>query len=310
MNETPPVPASPPAGPPRGRGRWTRWQFRHAEHPLVHLGLFLLTFATTTLAGAFFFSGSSTIGAGLLRGLRFSIPALLILGTHEMGHYFMCRRYGLAATRPYFLPAPTLFGTLGAVIRIKEPIRRKAVLLDVGAAGPLAGFAMTLPFLFYGVMHATPVRTPPTPETQVFGYPLAVRLAQDWTGTARYTSATVNEDPTFMAAWLGLFVTALNLLPIGQLDGGHVLRAVLGKRQPGVSFALFLLAVAAAFRGGYSWAIFAAIVAAVLGIAHPPVEDDDEPIGTGRLTIALVCLAVFLLCFTLVPLGELGGTSS
>lgn len=309
MDEPPtPAPVPPEQAPPRRR--WSGFRFRHAEHPLVHLGLLLLTLATTTTAGTLFFSGARTFAAGIPAGLRFSIPALMILGAHEMGHYGMCRYYGLAATRPYFLPAPTIFGTLGAVIRIKEPIRRKAVLLDVGAAGPLAGFLMTLPFLFYGVQHATPIHTPPTADTQVFGYPLAVRFAQDWTGMSRYTSATVHEDPTFMAAWLGLFVTALNLLPIGQLDGGHVLRAVLGKRQPPVSLGVFLLALAAALRGGYSWAIFALIVAAVVGIRHPPVEDDDEPIGTGRLTVALVCLALFLLCFTLVPLGELGPAST
>ncbi len=281
-------------------------QFRHAEHPLVHLGLLLLTFATTTLAAAFSFTTGSTLASRIPGALRFSIPAMLILGTHEMGHYWMCRRYGLAATKPYFLPAPTIFGTLGAVIRIKEPIRTKAVLLDVGAAGPLAGFLMTLPFLFYGVRHAIPIPTPPTADTMVFGYPYAVRLAQQWSGIAPFTSATVHEDPTFMAAWLGLFVTALNLLPIGQLDGGHVARAVLGKRQPAFSLVALVFALAAGLRGGYSWAIFAAIVAAVFGVRHPPVDDDDTPIGTGRLTIALVCLAVFLLCVTLVPLGELG----
>ncbi|MEP6769840.1 MAG: site-2 protease family protein [Acidobacteriota bacterium] len=306
MDETPAPPAPPEGSPPVRRPRWLRWQFRHAEHPLVHLGLLLLTFATTTLAAAFSFTTGPTLASRIPGALRFSIPAMLILGTHEMGHYWMCRRYGLAATKPYFLPAPTIFGTLGAVIRIKEPIRTKAVLLDVGAAGPLAGFLMTLPFLFYGVRHATPVATPPTADTMVFGYPFAVRLAQQWSGLALYTSATVHEDPTFMAAWLGLFVTALNLLPIGQLDGGHVARAVLGKRQPAFSLAALLLALAAAMKGGYSWAIFAAIVAAVFGVRHPPVDDDDTPIGTGRLTIALVCLAVFLLCVTLVPLGELG----
>lgn len=226
-----------------------------------------------------------------------------------MGHYLMCKRYGLAATLPYFLPFPTMFGTLGAVIRIKEPIRRKALLLDVGAAGPLAGFVMTLPFLFYGVMHPQPATTPPTPETEVFGYPLAVRFAQQWTGMAPYTSATVHEDPTFMAAWLGLLVTALNLLPIGQLDGGHVLRAAVGRRQAVVSAVALAFAIGAGFRGGYSWSIFAVIVSVLFGVSHPPVEDDDERLGTGRLTIALVCLAIFMLCFTLVPLGPLGSGS-
>ncbi|MEO8430910.1 MAG: site-2 protease family protein [Acidobacteriota bacterium] len=302
------VPTAPdggePAPPPVQRRRgWLPWRFPYAEHPLFHLALLVLTFCTTTFAGALFFSEAPDFPGRLEAGLRFSIPAMLILGVHEMGHYLMCRRYGLAATRPYFLPAPTLFGTLGAVIRIKEPIRKKTVLLDIGAAGPLAGFVTALPFLFYGVTRAIPIRTPPDPGVQVFGYPLAVRFAQDWTGMARYTSAGVHEDPTFMAAWLGLLVTALNLLPIGQLDGGHVLRAVLGKRQPMVSLAVLACALAVAFRGGYTWAIFAAIVGGLLGVAHPPVEDDDEPIGTGRLTIALVCLAVFLLCATLVPLG-------
>lgn len=303
--DAPPTAPDPPAERPRSGG-WLPWRFRYAEHPLFHLALLLLTFVTTTAAGAIFFSGARTLGDGLTRGLRFSIPAMLILGVHEMGHYLMCRRYGLAATKPYFLPAPTMFGTLGAVIRIKEPIRWKRILLDVGAVGPLAGFVMTIPFLLYGVTRAAGIATPPDLHADVFGYPLAVRLAQDLMGTGRYTSATVHEDPTFMAAWFGLLVTALNLLPIGQLDGGHVLRAAVGKRQPIVSLVVLGLCLAAALRGGYTWAIFGAIVAGLFGVRHPPVEDDAEPIGTGRLTIALVCLAVFLLCVTLVPLGALG----
>ncbi len=300
-------PPSPSSDSTRG-GRWSRFQFRfpYAEHPLFHLALFLLSFTSMTAAGALYFSGATTVTAAITRGLLFSVPAILILGTHEMGHFLMCRRYGLAATWPYFLPAPTMFGTLGAVIRIKEPIRRKALLVDVGAAGPIAGFVMTIPFLLYGVMHSSPAAaSPPGSETYVFGYPLALRLAQQWTGTAPYTSATVHEHPTLMAAWLGLIVTALNLLPIGQLDGGHVLRAVVGRRQPAVSRIVLLLCFGAALQGGYSWAIFGGIVALVVGITHPPVEDDDERIGTGRLTIALVCLALFLLCATTVPYGPL-----
>lgn len=311
MDPRDPIPPPIPPDSPRPRlRRWyrsrLRFRFPYAEHPLFHLSLFLLAFASMTLAGAIYFSGAPTIVAGLPRGLLFSVPAILILGTHEMGHYWMCRRYGLAATWPYFLPAPTMFGTLGAVIRIKEPIRRKALLVDIGAAGPIAGFVMTLPFLFYGVMRSTPA-APPAPGTEVygFGYPLALRLAQQWTGTPPYTSAMVHEHPTLMAAWLGLIVTALNLLPIGQLDGGHVLRAVVGERQPAVSRIVLLLCFGAALRGGYSWAIFGGIVAILVGITHPPVEDDAERIGTGRLTIALVCLALFLLCATTVPYGLL-----
>lgn len=279
-----------------------RRRFWFVEHPLFHLGLFLLTLATTTVAGALFFGGGLPLSKTWATGFRFSVPVLLIMGTHEMGHYLMCRRYGVAATLPYFLPAPTMFGTLGAVIRIRAPIRNKAMLLDIGAAGPLAGFVATLPFLFYSVGRATPVHEAPASGTVLFGYPLLVRFAQDWAGLARYTSEAIHEDPTFMAAWFGLLVTALNLLPIGQLDGGHVLRAAVGRRQPIVSAAVLAVAVLSVFRGGYAWAVWAAIAGALVGIPHPPVDDDDEPLGTGRLTIALVCVAVFLLCVTLVPI--------
>jgi membrane-associated protease RseP (regulator of RpoE activity) len=272
------------------------------EHPLFHLVLFLLTLGSTTLAGALFFGGGIPLSRTWPTGLRFSIPVIVIMGTHEMGHYLMCRRYGIAATLPFFLPAPTLFGTFGALIRIKEPIRRKAVLLDVGAAGPIAGFCATLPFLFYSVGRGTPVTEAPTAGTWLFGYPLLVRFAQDWTGIARFSSAAVHEDPMFMAAWFGMLVTCFNLLPIGQLDGGHVLRAAVGRRQPAVSLAVLAAAVLSAFGGGVAWAIWAAIASLLVGIPHPPTEDDDEPLGTGRLTIALVCLALFLLCVTIAPI--------
>jgi membrane-associated protease RseP (regulator of RpoE activity) len=281
----------------------TRRRFGFVAHPLFHLGLFLSTFVTTTIAGAVFFGGGLPLSKTWMTGLRFSLPALVIMGTHEMGHYLMCRRYGVAATLPYFLPAPTMFGTFGAVIRIQSRIRDKAALLDIGAAGPLAGFLATLPFLFYSVGHATPIHDVPTSGTILFSYPLLVRFAQDWSGVARYTSATVHESPMFMAAWLGMLVTALNLLPIGQLDGGHVLRAALGKRQPMASIAVLGLALLALLGGGYQWAIFAAIMAGLMGIGHPPVDNDDAPLGTGRLTIALVCVAVFMLCATLVPIA-------
>jgi membrane-associated protease RseP (regulator of RpoE activity) len=236
-------------------------------------------------------------------GLPFSVPLLLILGTHELGHYVMCRRYGLAATLPYFIPSPflNLIGTFGALIRIKEPIRDKKSLIDIGAAGPLTGFLVALPFLFYGVSRAKPIGNSQETGTVLFDYPLMVRLAQRWTGTAPYTSATVHEHPVFMAAWFGLLVTALNLLPVGQLDGGHVLRAAVGRRQPLVSLIVLALAALSLTRG-LTWAVFALVTALLVGIRHPPVDDDDAPLGYGRTLLALACLGVFLLCFTLVPI--------
>ena len=244
------------------------------------------------------------MGGRFSDGLPFSLPLLCILGIHELGHYGMCRHYRLAATLPYFLPSPllNLVGTFGALIRIKEPIRRKRVLLDVGAAGPLAGFAASIPFLLYGVAHPRPSTTPLTPGTILFHYPLIVRWAQHWTHVGPYTSAAVHEHPTFMAAWFGLLVTSLNLLPIGQLDGGHVLRAFAGKRQPIVSAVVAALAIVAGIVGSAVWALFAVVALAIMGFAHPPVEDDDAPLDFARTLVALLCVAVFLMCFSLEPI--------
>jgi membrane-associated protease RseP (regulator of RpoE activity) len=289
-----------PSGPPR----WSLRRFRFAEHPLFHLALLVATFLTTTIAGGTFSESGGLMGKGAFAdGLAFSVPLLLILGMHELGHYVMCRRYGLAATLPYFIPSPFLnmIGTFGALIRIKEPIRDKKSLIDVGAAGPLTGFLVCLPFLFYGVTLAKPISGVPREGTVYFDYPLIVRFAQKLTGTPPYTSAGVHEHPVFMAAWFGLLVTALNLLPVGQLDGGHVLRALAGRRQPLVSLIVIALAAASAFRG-MTWAIFALVTALLVGIRHPPVEDDDQPLDYGRTLLALACLGVFLLCFSLVPI--------
>ncbi len=299
-----------PSDQPRAWPRWERRSFPFAEHPLFHLTLFLLTFVTTTLVGGLAFTtrGGPLRGGSFSDGFPFSLPLLAILGAHELGHYAMCRRLGLAATLPYFLPSPFVglfgelsFGTFGALIRIKEPIRRKSTLVDVGAAGPLAGFLASLPFLFYGVARAHPVTGIAPPGTVLFGYPPIVELAQKLTGVAPYTSAGVHEHPTFMAAWFGTLVTALNLLPVGQLDGGHVLRAALNRRQPFVSAAVVVLAAASAYWGA-TWAAFSLFAALVIGLHHPPVEDENTPLGLGRTLVALACLAVFLLCFCLVPI--------
>jgi membrane-associated protease RseP (regulator of RpoE activity) len=297
---------SPPSQPFDSPPRWERRRrFRVPEHPLFHLALLAATFVTTTIfGGAVFSTGGGPLSGGRFSdGFSFSIPLLLILGLHELGHYALCRRHGIAATLPYFLPAPipNLIGTFGALIRIKEPIRDKRALIEIGAAGPLAGFFTALPFLIYGVTRSEPVTQTVAPGTVLFDYPILVRFLQDLTGTGRYTSAMVREHPTFMAAWFGLLVTALNLLPIGQLDGGHVARAALGRKQPIFSYAVVLLAVLSATRGPI-WAFFSVITALFFGVRHPPVENDDEPLPFGHQLLALVCLAVFLLCFMLVPI--------
>jgi len=297
-----PADTDPFAEPPPPRSR--------REHPLFHLLLLVLTFLTATLVGGVYTARGGFLGDGkFFDGVSFSIPLLTILGVHELGHYLTCRRYGIAATLPYFLPSPLLVppflnlaGTFGALIRIKEPIRRKAVLFDVGVAGPIAGFLTAIPFLLYGVAHPRPSTLALTADTPLFEYPLIVRWAQHLVGVAPYTSASVHEHPTFMAAWFGLLVTCLNLLPVGQLDGGHALRAAVGRRQPIVSGVVLVLCAAAGIAGSILWLLFPALVVLIMGLVHPPVEDDDRPLDFGRTMIALGCVGIFLVSFTLAPI--------
>jgi membrane-associated protease RseP (regulator of RpoE activity) len=293
-------PVPPPA--PRRRERW--W---------LHALLLLLTFATTTYVGAGFAlnfrpgllppggTGGGSL-APLVRGaLSFSLPLLAILFAHEMGHYLMCRRYGIDASPPYFLPFPSLVGTLGAFIRIRQPIASKRQLFDIGVAGPIAGFVVAIPLLFWGIAHSRPNLSPVLEEgTILFRYPLAVTWAQMVTLGRTFTSEQAVEHPVFLAAWFGLFVTALNLLPIGQLDGGHALYAVLGRIQRRAAWPILaaLALLGLKWPGWWVWVV----ITLFIGVKHPPVLDEDEPLDGARLAVALLVLLIFAVCFAPVPL--------
>jgi len=286
-------------------GRRERWW--------LHALLLLLTFATTTYVGAGFAvnfrpgllpSGGLVAGSlsGLVRGaLSFSVPLLAILFAHEMGHYLMCRRYGIDASPPYFIPFPSLVGTLGAFIRIRQPIATKRQLFDIGVAGPIAGFVVAIPLLLWGVAHSRPNLNPVLEEgTILFRYPLAVTWAQLLTIGRTFTSEQAVEHPVFVAAWFGLFVTALNLLPIGQLDGGHALYAVLGRFQRKVAWPILaaLALLGLKWPGWWLWVV----ITLVIGVGHPPVLDEDQPLDGRRLAIAGFVLLIFLVCFAPVPI--------
>ena len=286
-------------------GRRERWW--------LHALLLLLTFATTTYVGAGFAvnfrpgllpSGGLVAGSlsGLVRGaLSFSVPLLAILFAHEMGHYLMCRRYGIDASPPYFIPFPSLVGTLGAFIRIRQPIATKRQLFDIGVAGPIAGFVVAVPLLLWGVAHSRPNLSPVLEEgTILFRYPLAVTWAQQLTVGGTFTSEQAVEHPVFVAAWFGLFVTALNLLPLGQLDGGHALYAVFGTRQKKVAIPILvgLALLGLMWPGWWLWVV----VTLVVGIRHPPVLDEEIPLDGRRLAVAVLVLLIFLVCFAPVPL--------
>ncbi|MEM9290637.1 MAG: site-2 protease family protein [Acidobacteriota bacterium] len=240
-------------------------------------------------------------------GLSYSLPLLFILLCHEMGHYLACRYYRLPATPPMFLPLPFGLGTLGAFIRIRSPIRRRRELFDIGAAGPLAGFLALIPFLLWGIAHSEVVEVTLAEDPEQgtprvgLGRSLAMAAAmRAFHGTLGPEQA-LDLHPAAMAAWVGLLATALNLLPLGQLDGGHVLYAVAGRRQRRWAPVMLLLLA----LGGLLWPVWWlwCLFIALTGLRHPPVRDENAPLGAGRRWLAAATLLLLVLSFMPVPVG-------
>ena len=281
-----------------------------------HVLLFLLTLATTTLVGrghyAAFLSefGSVPVAPGLgllLKGLWYSLTILGILGAHEMGHYLACRWYRVDATLPYFLPLPPPFftGTLGAVIRIREAFPTKAILFDIGVAGPIAGFLALVPALFLGLSLSTIVRAPAeSPDLIYLGEPLLFQWATHLVFGTVADGYTLNMHPIVFASWFGMLATALNLLPFGQLDGGHITYATIGRWSTPISIATVMTAVIMTFQTS-SWLVMTVMMVVMLvlfGPRHPRVIYENEPIGRARQIVAVLALVILILCFTPVPL--------
>jgi len=253
-----------------------------------HVALFLLT------AGSVYLMGGALLVVGLLS----------ILFAHEMGHYVACRYYRVDASLPYFIPAPIIsfVGTLGAFIRIRSPIPHRKALFDIGVAGPLAGFVVCIPVLFLGTLQAQVIPQPHADDLRFisFGDPLLVQWAYEWLRGDPGPGRTFLMGPLAEAAWFGLFVTALNLMPVGQLDGGHVTYALLARRAVLVS----RLATAGCLVLLYlrpSWLLWCVLLL-VLGRQHPVTLDDTRPVGRARVIVGLVALAVFVVCFTPSPI--------
>jgi membrane-associated protease RseP (regulator of RpoE activity) len=233
----------------------------------------------------------------LIHGFSFSIPLLLILMAHEMGHYVVCMRRGVDATLPYFMPSPTLFGTLGAFIRIKTPIYTRRDLFDIGSAGPIAGFLMLLPFLFIGVWLSHPL-VGSDQDAILIATPLGLSILERlYFGVAG--SSHILLHPMAVAALAGMLLTALNLLPLGQLDGGHVVYSILGERWHKIisSCMVALLVVMGKFY--FPWWIWAVIMF-FLGRRHPLVYD-NSPLNAPRHWLAFAALLIFVLSVSLVP---------
>jgi len=310
-----------------------------AREWLIHTSLFLLTIVTTTFAGIVMTAPEIDVPPPPLRsvidyllfvpeyylsnviallsftahhpslladGLVFSAALLAILTAHEMGHYVACRRYGVNATLPFFIPAPPLFlaGTFGAFIKIKSPIPSRRALFDIGLAGPLAGFVAAVPIALVGILSMQPsVRG--GGSGIIFNDPLLFRLLGRLVGTPLDPYAPIN--PYYMAAWIGLLVTSLNLMPVGQLDGGHGTFAIFGQRAHRVigrvAFAVLVVLTVLGFvwYGSPSGFLYTVLLAIMLRVGHPQPEEMG-PLGPVRVWIAVVTLIVFALCFWPFPI--------
>ncbi len=311
-----PVPR-PPRPPVPARPRWG-----------LAILLFLLTTLTTTTLGAVWILQISTRRTTdldlwlvphtvasvwsdpslLLLGLSFSLPAMFILLSHELGHYIACRRYHLPATLPYFLPLPLAIGTLGAFIKIRAPIRTKRELFDIGVAGPIAGFVALLPFLVLGVFWSEKVSASQIPP-EMAGFLLVPGHSLALAGLSRLFHGPLGDQqilqlhPFALAAWFGLLATSLNLIPLGQLDGGHILYAALGRTQRRVAPFLWAGLAVIAFLVWPGWGLWC-VVTLVMGLHHPPVYDEAVRLDPLRRRLAWVALVIFLLSFMPLPVGQ------
>ena len=275
------------------------------------IGLFLATVFTTLWAGAYQTNTNPFMGAwafltsdpaSLLKGVPFAATILGILVTHEFGHFIFSRVHRVPASFPLFIPGPPHFiGTFGAIIRMRGPIPSRKALFDIGVAGPIAGFLVAVPALIVGLHHAEIV-----PANATYGLHLGEPLLLKFLAWIIIGPVPDGKDivlgPIGFAAWFGLFITFLNLIPIGQLDGGHVAYALWGERQRQVALATVPVLLILGLVGWLGWFLWA-FLAVVTGLTHPPVRDPYSVLGPTRVWIGRFAMAIFVLTFSPVPIS-------
>ena len=273
--------------------------------PRVHWILFLLTVFTTLLAGAIM-EGAQILDnpLDLIKGVPFSFTLMFILGTHEFGHYYYAQKHKVDASLPFFIPAPPflfLIGTFGAFIKIKSPIYRKDALLQIGAAGPIAGFIIAVPALILGLFLSDIVEKSDIQGALILGDSILMKILTWVTHPDLMESQDIMLHPIAFAGWIGLLVTMLNLLPIGQLDGGHVAYAMLGEKQKLIGQAAFILLVPLSFFS-INWLVWGLLLLLLMRtVKHPPIQDIHIPLSESDKRIGYICLLIFILCFIPAP---------
>jgi membrane-associated protease RseP (regulator of RpoE activity) len=289
----------------------------------IACALFFLTLCTCLVAGTHFAAAYAQDQAvswdefvlaltllyrqplALASGLPFALTLLAILLTHELGHYFACRHHHIHSSYPYFIPFPTLIGTLGAFILIRSPIRTTRALFDVGASGPLVGFVVAVPALIFGILHAkfVPGLSDPAHASIVLGTPLILRLLAGLVHPGVPASSLLLH-PVGRAAWVGLFATSLNLLPAAQLDGGHILRSLSPRVHRYSSIVLPLVLVCLALLHFWAgWYVWGALLLVIRFFRFNPIYN-PVPLDTGRRFAAALTLVIFILCFMPAPFIE------
>ncbi len=289
------------------------------RNPVTNAVLFALTLLTTIYWGfiqyqSFYLDEVQEVVLNplaaphlMLAGVPYGLAVIAFLLSHEMGHYLACRYYGIGATLPYFIPIPPvppfvlLPGTMGAVIRILSPLKSRRALFDVAIAGPLAGFIVALPILAVGLAQSRVVTRAELGPSIEMGEPLIWGPLQALFAPPVGAGETLLAHPLAFIGWFALLVTAMNLLPIGQLDGGHLLYALLPRHHRKISLAMVGLMFYAGFRYFTGWFVFGAIVLFVLGTKHPRPLVFEQRLGAGRILLLLIALAIFVTSFTLVP---------
>lgn len=291
----------------------------------VNIILFILTILSTFYTGLLLSVGENDIntqvGANgeadlfkvlfqqkiIISGGLFCLAIMSILLAHELGHYIACRRYGIDATLPYFIPFPTLIGTMGAFIKIKSPIKSRRALFDIGAAGPIAGFVLAVPWMIAGLKMSSIAVAKPSDSILIMNDPLLTTLLVKLIGLQVPPGYDLMAHPVYIAAWFGCLATAINLIPVGQLDGGHIVYSLFTSKSPKIYRYAFIItciiAVAAVYKEGFfGWALWILIIFILMRKGHPPTLDDSVELGTERKLLAGVALIIFILTFMPIPI--------
>lgn len=279
-------------------GLWKR-QEKPKKIPWINIILFIFTFLTTTFAGTLMFGKDPFILKNFKYGLPFSSSLLTILLFHEFGHYILAKKHNVEASLPFFIPAPSFIGTFGAIIKMKSNITSKNHLIDIGTAGPLSGFVISIPFLIYGIYNSSIVDAIPEGSISL-GDSLLIKILIKIIIGDLPKNKDLMLHPVAFAGWIGCFVTAMNLFPVGQLDGGHISYAFFTRKSVLISRLFVLILIILGFLSWEGWFIWAFLLI-LIGTKHPPVLDKFEKITPVRKFLGLFSLIVFILTFIPTP---------